>query len=100
MARIRELPRFVGYQPVLECIQRQVGRSRRRRRGTDIEQAIVDVGAVVRRVVTAAAAATTRVDSIELRLTSRDLRAPRVVVAGPRVEERERADAQGADLPR
>src|SRR5215510_1809479 len=73
---------------VAESVERQVRGARLGRRGPDVEQEVVDVGTVVRRVVAAVASTSAEAGFIvEQLLASSDLRAPWVPVTGPGVEQ-------------
>src|SRR5262245_264133 len=73
---------------VAESVEWQVWSARLGRRGSDVEQEVVDVGTVVRRAVAAVARASAEAGFIvEQLLASSDLCAPWVPVTGPGVEE-------------
>src|SRR5262245_24668955 len=73
---------------IAESVERQVRCARLGRRGSDVEQEVVDVGSVVRRVVAAVARTSAEAGFIvEQLLASSDLRAPWVPVTGPGVEQ-------------
>lgn len=83
---VRELALFAG-RPVAEGVKRQVGRARRRRRSLGVEQSVVDIGAVIRRVVAGVAASAAGIDTIEQLLAPRDLPAARNWRIGPGIEQ-------------